>query len=167
VAAIRAPAYIICLPSILLPNDGKSTLTKLSNIDWTGSTETLVSLVMVLTFAGATWEWDDGRTIALFIVFGTLLSLLIAQQRFNVFTSPDNRMFLPSRLLRSRSQVLMNIEIFVFSGAIFVLLYYILNYFQFIHSDSAIMAAVRSLPFVTVFVVTNIFSGILLPKIGY
>jgi predicted MFS family arabinose efflux permease len=122
---------------------------------------------MVLTFAGATWEWDDGRTIALFVVFGALLSLLIVQQRFNLLTSADNRMFPPGRLLRSRSQVLLNIEMFCFNAAIFIPLYYIPNYFQFVHSDSAIMAAVRLLPFVIVLVVTNIFAGMLLPKIGY
>jgi hypothetical protein len=155
---------------MLLADDGKGSLTKLVNIDWIGiilSAGSLVSLVMVLTFAGAIWQWNDGRTIALFVVFGALLSLLIVQQRYNFLMTPNNRMFLPGRLLRSRSQGLLNIEMFCFSAAIFVPLYYIPNYFQFVHGDSAIKAAVRLLPFVIVLVVTNIFSGLLLPKIGY
>ena len=122
---------------------------------------------MVLTFAGSTWGWDDGRTIGLFIVFGVLLALLVIQQRFVILTTPDNRMFPRGRLLRSRSQFLLNIEMFCINAAIFVPLYYIPNYFQFVYSETSIMAAVRLLPFVIVLVVINIFSGILLPKIGY
>jgi MFS family permease len=38
VAGICAPVYIIYFPSILPPNDGKSSLAKLFNIDWTGIT---------------------------------------------------------------------------------------------------------------------------------
>jgi hypothetical protein len=143
---------------------------KLLTVDWTGiilSSGTLVSIVMALTFGGALWDWNDGRTIATFIVFGILLALLLAQQRFALFTTPENRMFPPGRLFHSRSQILLNIQTFLASWAIFVPLYYIPNYFQFALGDTAVMAAVSLLPFVIVVIVTNTITGILLPRIGY
>ncbi|RDW66620.1 hypothetical protein BP5796_09369 [Coleophoma crateriformis] len=122
---------------------------------------------MVLTFAGTTWNWNDGRTIATFVMFGLLLAFFVVQQRLAIFTTRENRMFPPGRLFRSRSQILLNIEMFLASWAVFVPLYYIPNYFQFVHGDTAIMAAVRLLPFVTILIVTNIVAGVLLPRISY
>ena len=150
--------------------DSGTIYFKLSHMDWTGfvlSAGTLVSFIMVLTFAGTNWSWNDGRTIAVFIVFGFLLLLTVIQQRFALFTTSENRMFPPGKILRSRSQMLLNIGTFLMGLTNFVPLYYIPNYFQFVHNDTAIMAAVRLLPFVIILVTTNIVSGILLPKIGY
>ena len=122
---------------------------------------------MALSFAGATWEWDDGRTIAMFVVFGVLLVLVFLQQHFRTFTTREDRMFPPGRLFRSRTQILVNMGMFFAAWAIFVPLYYIPNYFQFVQGDSAIDAAVRLLPFVIVLVTTSAAVNSLLPKIRY
>lgn len=96
-----------------------------------------------------------------------LLIATIIQQRFLLGTTHDSRLFPPGRLLRSRTQVLLNLEMICTITDLYVPLYYIPNYFQFVHGDSAIKAAIRLLPFVMILISTNMASGFLLPKIGY
>lgn len=151
-------------------NSGLGVLKKLSQIDWTGLTLTAATIVcfsIALTFPGSTWQWNDGRTISVFVVFGALLVLTFTQQRFLVLTTRENRMFPPGHLFRSRTQVLLNIGMFLSAWALFVPLYYIPNYFQFVHGDSSILAAVRVLPFVVILIATALASGGLLPKLRY
>lgn len=171
IAALCAPIYLIYLPSVKGPGASeKSIVRELLNMDWAGfilSTGAVVSFVMVLTFAGSLWAWNSRQTIATFVVFGVLLILTTVQQHFLIFTTRETRMVPPSYILQNRSQVLLNIETAATITNVFVPLYYIPLYFQFVHGDTAIMAAVRLLPFVLILVCTNMVSGLLLPKIGY
>lgn len=139
-------------------------------MDWAGfilSTGSLVCFVLALTFAGSTWAWDDNRTIATFVVFGVLLILTVIQQRFILFTTREARMIPPGHILKNRTQVLLNIQTAATVTNIYVPLYYIPLYFQFVHGDTAMMAAVRLLPFILILVTVNMASGYFLPRIGY
>lgn len=72
-AAVCAPIYILYLPSIRPTDQGLKLWSKIGNIDWIGailSTGMIVTFCMAFTFAGTTWEWNDARTIAMFVVFG-------------------------------------------------------------------------------------------------
>ena len=51
--------------------------------------------------------------------------------------------------------------------ALFVAVYYIPLYFQFVHGDSGIMSAVRLLPFICFYVATILLCGWLMPMTGY
>lgn len=70
-------------------------------------------------------------------------------------------------MLKSRTQVLLYVATAATSSALFVVTYYIPIYFQFVHSDSPIKAAVRLLPFIIVNVTSNVLSGRLLSKVRY
>ena len=124
------------------------------------------AFTIVLTFAGNSWPWKDGRTIATFIVFGVVLTAFVLQQYFTIFTSPSERIF-PGHLMGSRSQVLLYLGTAAATTNLFVPAYYIPVYFQFTHGDSAIMAAVRLLPFILVLIAVNMVSGVILPRLGY
>lgn len=76
-------------------------------------------------------------------------------------TTPAQRSF-PGHLLRDRTQLLLYVATSSGITALYVLLYFIPVYFQFVNGDSAIMAAVRLLPAVTVTVTVNLLSGVLL-----
>ncbi|KAF2493696.1 putative efflux pump antibiotic resistance protein [Lophium mytilinum] len=170
-AAICAPVFFLYLPSATLPQDsGTSTLGKLRRMDWVGfllSTATLVSLTLVITFAGTTWAWSDSRTIATFVVSGFLLILTALQQSYLLFTTAETRMTPGTHVLVNRSLSLTGLETFATAMNIFIPLYYIPLYFQLVHGDTAIKAAVRLLPFVLILVSTNIASGALLHRINY
>lgn len=163
IGAVSAPAFILCLPSICLMPD-VSRREKLASIDFVGfvlGAGMWVSFLLAFTMAGGQWPWNDGRTIATFVVFGVLLALYALQQYFAIFTTPARRAF-PGHLLRDRTQVLLYAVTAAGTTSVFVIVYYLPIYFQFVNGDGALMAAVRLLPFVVIAVAVNLASGSLL-----
>lgn len=139
-------------------------------MDWIGfllSSGAMVCFVVVLTLSGARWPWGDGRSIATWVVFAVLLVATVVQQRFMLLTDGEHRMSPPSRILNNRTHILLNIQTAATVANIYVPLYYIPLYFQFVRGDTAVKAAVRLLPFILLLVCTNMASGALLPRIGY
>ena len=116
--------------------------------------------------AGGQWPWRDGRTIAMWIVFGVLLIGYVLQQSLCIFTTPKTRSF-PAHLLASRTQLLLCIATAGNIMASFCVIYFIPIYFQFVHGDGALVAAVRLLPYIAVNVSTNLAFGHFLPRIQY
>jgi len=171
VAVLCAPVYILYLPSVR--RDGAPDtpiLRRLAALDWAGfigGTGAMVSLTIVLTFAGATWAWNDGRTIATFVVCGALFFLVFLQQHFSLFTTPEARMLPPHHILLNKTQILLNINTAMAATNIYVPVYYIPLYFAYTQGDSELMAAVRLLPYICFLVVFNMASGFLLPRIQY
>ncbi|KAK2796117.1 hypothetical protein FQN52_000092 [Onygenales sp. PD_12] len=160
IGALSAPAILVYLPSIH-PIQGVSKRYRLATIDFVGfflSAGIWVSFLLAFTMAGGQWPWNNGRTIATFIIFGVILVAFVLQQYFAVFTTPAQRIF-PGHLLRDRTQVLLYIVTAAGITALFVTLYYIPIYFQFVNDDEPLMAAVRLLPFVVVSVTVNLVSG--------
>ncbi|KAI1456965.1 MFS general substrate transporter [Annulohypoxylon moriforme] len=160
VGAVSAPPLLFYLPSIH-PIQGVSVRDRLATIDFVGfilGAGVWVSFLLAFTMAGGQWPWNDGRTIATFVVFGMILVAYTLQQYFALFTTPDQRLF-PGHLLRNRTQVLLYVVTAAGTTALFVVVYYIPIYFQFVNDDQALMAAVRLLPFVIVSVTVNLVSG--------
>ncbi|KAL4738955.1 major facilitator superfamily domain-containing protein [Aspergillus similis] len=163
IGVVSAPAFLFCLPAID-PMPGVQMQKRLMCIDFAGFVlggGVWVSFLMAFTMAGAQWPWKDGRTIATFVVFGVVLLAYVLQQYFVVLTTPSRRAF-PGHLLRSRTQVLLYIVTAAGTTALFVVVYYIPIYFQFVNNDGALMAAVRLLPFVVISVTVNLVSNIFL-----
>lgn len=100
------------------------------------------------------------------MAFAVTLVLFVLQQVFCVFTSPKNRSFLV-HLLHSKSQVLLYIATAANITSLFVPVCFIPIYFQFVHNDSALQAAVRLLPYVVITVSFNLSAGHLLSNIKY
>lgn len=171
IAAVFAPAYIFYLPHVKPPGAPDiSVLERLRALDWAGflvGTGTAVGFTMALTFAGSIWSWNDGRTIATFVVSGVLLILTILQQYFVVFANLEARMFPPKHILKDKTLILLNIVTAAASANIYVPVYYIPIYFVFVDGDSALMAAVRLLPYIVFLASMNMTSGALLPRISY
>ncbi|KAK8071552.1 hypothetical protein PG996_004900 [Apiospora saccharicola] len=160
IGAVVAPGFLFYLPAIH-PVKGVSIRDRLVRIDWVGfllGAGMWVTFLMALTMAGGEWAWDSGSTIATFVVFGVLLVAYSLQQYFAIFTSPEHRLF-PCHLLRDRTQVLLYIVTAAGTTTLFVVVYYIPIYFQFVNNDEALMAAVRLLPFVVIAITVNLVSG--------
>ncbi|KAJ5946470.1 hypothetical protein N7454_003309 [Penicillium verhagenii] len=163
IGGISAPTFLLCLPPICLMQ-GVSVRDKLTSIDFVGfvlGAGMWVSFLLAFTMAGGQWPWNDGRTIATFVVFGVTLVLYALQQYFAIFTTPAQRAF-PGHLLRDRTQVLLYAVTAAGTSSVFVVVYYLPIYFQFVNDDGPLMAAVRLLPFVIIAVVVNLVSGSLL-----
>ncbi|PGG97620.1 hypothetical protein GX51_07252 [Blastomyces parvus] len=163
IGAVAAPAFLFYLPPIH-PMQGVSIRRRLASIDFVGlilGAGIWTSFLLAFTMAGSQWAWKDGRTIATFVVFGVVLVLYILQQYFAFTTTPSRRAF-PVHLLRDRTQVLLYIATAAGTTTLFVVVYYIPIYFQFVNNDKALMAAVRLLPFIVIAIGVNLVSGIFL-----
>jgi hypothetical protein len=163
--------YLFFLPSLKPPgaSDG-SGLARPKSMDWAGfllGTATVASLTLALTFAGSTWSWGDGRTIGTFVASGVTFIAMLVQQYFALLTTRDQRMFPPRHILKERTLLLLYIVTAVATANIYVLVYYVPLYFVFTRADSALMAAVRLLPYIVFLVAMNLASGALLSKINY
>ena len=168
IAAAFAPVYTIFLPAVH-PVTGVSILNRVKKIDFIGlvlGAGVWVSFTMAFTMAGGQWPWNDGRTIGTVVAFVVTLIAFGLQQTFCIFTTEKDRSF-PIHLLRSRSQILLYIGTASSITSLFVIVYFIPIYFQFVHNDSAIEAAVRLMPFVVLTVTFNLGAGHLLSKIKY
>ena len=168
VAAVFAPVYLFGIPS-LHPVTGISVMDRIKKIDFVGvflGAGVWVSFTMAFTMAGGQWPWNDGRTVGTIIAFVVTLIVYAIQQTFSIFTTADNRSF-PIYLLRSRSQILLYIGSASSITSLFVVVYFIPIYFQFINNDSALQAAIRLLPSIIVTVCINLGVGHLLSKIKY
>jgi hypothetical protein len=171
VAALCAPIYILYLPSVKPSNSAKlKPIRAVVSFDWSGwvlCTGATVCISFALTNGGNIWPWQDYRTITFCVFFGVLSIATFVQQSLHLFTTEEKRLFPPPHITRDSTLTLLNIQTAVTIANIFVPLYFIPLYFQFVHGDSAIKAAVRLLPFVLVFVTTSLLSGALLPRINY
>jgi len=166
-AAVLSPVYIFYFPKHN-PQPDSSGPTKLARIDWVGAVlnATVFTLFqVVLTFAGSTWKWNAPGPIALWAVFGASLITYIVQQAFSLFTTPERQLF-PIHFLKSRTQVLLYIGTAATATGLSVGVYYIPLFFQFTRGDSAIRAAVRLLPLITITIFFVLLSGGLLPVIA-
>lgn len=168
IGAAFGPVYLFALPSFH-PVTDVSVLERVKKIDFIGlllGAGVWVSFTMAFTMAGGQWPWNDGRTIATIVAFVVVLVIFAIQQIFSIFATPETRSF-PIHLLRSRSQILLYIGTASNITSLFVIVYFIPIYFQFVHGDSALRAAIRLLPFVVITVCFNLGTGHLLSKIKY
>jgi MFS family permease len=168
IGAVFAPVYIWGLPAYH-PVVGVSVMERIKKIDFVGlflGASVWVSFSLAFTMAGGQWPWKDGRTYATIVAFVVVLVLYIVQQGLCLFTTPESRAF-PVHLLRSRTQILLYIATAANITSLFVVVYFIPIYFEFVHNDSALQAALRLLPFVIVAVCFNLGTGHLLSKIRY
>ena len=162
------PLYLIILPS-KPRRPGTTFIQRLQSVDWLGTLLNMgmyVSFVLFCTFGGTIWAWSDGRTIACIVMFVILLASFAVSQIFCVWTSTEDRLF-PCEMVLNRTLVSLYITMACAGASIFVAIYYIPLYFQFIHGESGTQAAVRLLPFVCFFGATLNICGYLMPKTGY
>ena len=168
VGAVLVPAWVFFLPKYD-PRPGVPLSQRFSEIDIVGTILMLgamVSGVMAIDFGGTTYPWMSGQIIGLFCTSGILFIIFAFQQRFTVFTSQARRLF-PVEFLRSRTMILLFCATACGSTAIFIPIYFIPLFFQFVLSSSAISAGVHLLPFVVVLVIFCVGNGAIMGATGY
>lgn len=142
---------------------------KLKHIDWLGvvlNAAVYIFYVIPFTFGGASWAWNNGRTIALIVIFGVVLILFVLQQATAFLTTTTRRLF-PVDFLKSRTLVALYVATSAAATGLFITIYYIPLYFSFARGDSGIESAVRLLPFICVVIFACLLNGALMPKYGF
>ncbi|KAI0386918.1 MFS general substrate transporter [Hypomontagnella monticulosa] len=144
-------------------------LYKIKHIDWIGVVlyaAVYTIFVVIVTFGGVQWAWNEGPIIALWVVLGVVLIAFVASQYFTVLTTKENRLF-PGDFLLSKDLIFLYICQASASAALFIPVYYIPLYAQFVFGDSSTAAAVRLLPLIIIGVAANMFQGAMMPRVGY
>ncbi|OKL60926.1 hypothetical protein UA08_03626 [Talaromyces atroroseus] len=167
---VMSPIYIFMLPSLPRPaGKGRSFIKKLVKLDWVGmvlSAGMHVAIILFIVFGGVEWPWTDGRNIALYVVSAVCIVAFALSQYYCVGTNSNERLF-PGEFLQDLTMVVLYVLEACGGAALFVAVYYIPLYFQFVHGDSGIMSAVRLLPFICFYVTAILLCGWLMPKTGY
>lgn len=134
-----------------------SPLEKLIHMDLVGVTlamGAIISYILALTYGGVQHPWNSSMVIGLLVGF---VLLTIAFFTWECWMG-DNAM-LPYRLIGQRVYLVPSIFGFFFSGAYFLIIYYLPIYFQSIDNVSAALSGVRNLPLILTVTVTMLSSG--------
>ncbi|KAI3328681.1 MFS drug efflux transporter [Ustulina deusta] len=163
-----APVYLFLLPSSKPPRN-QAFWPTLRSIDYLGSillAGFFATGFIAIAFGGTIWSWSGGASIALFVVSGVLLIIFFIQQIYCITTSPTRRIF-PLEFLRSKTLVMMFLATAAASTSIFVPVYFIPLYYQFVRSDDALQAGVNLLPFIAFNVALALTNGAVMGKKPY
>lgn len=121
---------------------------------------------MAIAFGGSVYAWGSAQIIVLFVLAGVLWTLFGLQQAFAILTTKENRL-VPFSVLRSWQMQILFAQVAAAVSVVYVTMYFIPLYFQFVRADSALRAAVHLLPFVVANVVGIILNGAIMGKVGY
>ncbi|PPR04985.1 hypothetical protein CVT24_010449 [Panaeolus cyanescens] len=122
----------------------------------------VVCLLLALQWGGANFAWNDGRIIALFVLFGVLLIAFVGVQIWM-----DEQATVPPRIFKNRSIWSGALFSATLMGSFFTLLFYLPIWFQAIKGESAVRSGIRILPFIISSVVSAIISGGIVSYTGY
>ncbi|KAJ7506284.1 MFS transporter [Mycena galericulata] len=115
----------------------------------------IVCLLLTLQWGGSKYPWGNGRIIALFVVFGVLISIFIGIQIWK-----QDMGTVPPRILKQRS-IMAGTWYTLCMGASFLIFVY------FIKGVSAVKSGIDYLPMILSLVVASLLSGGIIAATGY
>ncbi|KAG5981239.1 hypothetical protein E4U55_003150 [Claviceps digitariae] len=122
----------------------------------------VVCLLLALQWGGTKYAWNDGRIIALFVVFAVLIVGFVAVQ---VWLQEEATV--PPRLFLNRTVWTCAVFGACLGAAFFVMVYYLPIWFQAVQGTSAIQSGIKNLPMILSLVVFSILSGGLVTTLGH
>ncbi|KAK6428143.1 hypothetical protein LTR95_015713, partial [Oleoguttula sp. CCFEE 5521] len=138
---------------------------KLALLDPLGNlflTPSIVCLLLALQWGGSTYAWNDGRIIALLVLFVVLFLAFVAVQIFRQDTA-----MIPGHIIKQRSILAAMWWTFSLASTMMLMVYYVPIWFQSIKGVSAVQSGIDTIPMVLSLVVGTILGGITTSKLGY
>ncbi|KAE8405400.1 putative efflux pump antibiotic resistance protein [Aspergillus pseudonomiae] len=121
----------------------------------------VICVLLAIQWGGTTYDWNNGRIIALFVVFGVLLLAFL----FIQWRAQDNAT-VPPRIIQKRTVWSCAIYQFTLGAGFFVFVYYVPIWFQAVQGVSAIESGKRALPMLVGNIVGTTASGVVVAAIG-
>lgn len=168
VGAVCAPIYLFLLPNSD-PQPSVSFRNRVKTIDLVGTIiicGATAAGIMAMSFGGTLFTWSSRQIIGLFVTSGVLITVFCIQQFWAIGTTTSHRLF-PMEFFRSPIMVMMFLATACASVTIFVPVYFIPLYFQFVRNDNALDAGIRLLPFVAFAVTMAVTNGAVMSKKPY
>ncbi|KAI8909223.1 major facilitator superfamily domain-containing protein [Gorgonomyces haynaldii] len=157
-----AAAVIFSL--LKFPSPEGSIAEKINKIDFLGTfliVSAAVCLLLPLQFGGSSWDWNDSKTISLFVV-SAVLFVIFGIVETKVAAHP----IIPPKLFKAESVGLLLFIAFCLGNCFFSVNYYVPTYFQLVNGDSATVSGLQSIPLIFGVVILSISSGITISKTG-
>ena len=120
-----------------------------------------VLFALALTFSGSVWAWRSGEAIATWVTFGIVLIGWCAQQKYCIFTTPEQRA-IPVHILSRRDLQPVWVASACAGGTYAVTMYYTPLFFAFARGMTPMQQTVRTLPFILSFIFAVMLTGRLL-----
>ncbi|KAG2421749.1 hypothetical protein HFD88_005725 [Aspergillus terreus] len=122
----------------------------------------IVSLFLALQWGGTNYSWSAPTIIGLLVTFGVLFLAFLAVE----IATPETAM-IPARVVLNRSIAGSMLFVFLITGGMMSLVYYLSIWFQVIKGNTAMEAGLSTLPLVLSLVLMGVLSAALTQKIGY
>ncbi|KAL8740924.1 MAG: hypothetical protein Q9190_006419 [Brigantiaea leucoxantha] len=121
----------------------------------------ITSCILALQYGGLKHPWKSSVVIGLLVCFVVLTAAFFTWEWCS-----EDRAMLPYRLIGKRVYLVPSVFAFFFSGAYFLIIYYLPIYFQSIDNVSAAMSGVRNLPLILTVTITMLSSGAYISATG-
>ena len=121
----------------------------------------MICLLLALQWGGTTYPWINGRIVALLILFAVLLIVFIAIQIW----LREMAIVFP-RIITQRTVASSLFFGFFLNAAVFLLIYFLLIWFQAIKVTDALHSGIDSIPLLLTMTLGIIVSGGLIIKFG-
>ncbi|KAL8930477.1 MAG: hypothetical protein Q9208_000661 [Pyrenodesmia sp. 3 TL-2023] len=166
---VTFPVFLFVLPPSEPSNSHKSLWIRVRRIDLLGSllfAGALALGITALSFGGALYALKSGLIIGLFCSSAVLWIAFSIQQITASFTSKEDRI-VPVHILRSWEMWILIIQTGCSMSILFITIYYVPLYYQFVRGESTIRSAVDLLPFLFTSVFAMLASGRLITGLGW
>ena len=140
-------------------------LTQIKRLDAVGIfffVPSMVCLILALQWGGSTYSWSAPRIIGLLVTFAVLFVIFVVVE----VLMPETAMA-PTRVILNRSIAGSMLFMFLLSGGLMSVVYYLTVWFQAAKGDSPIHAGISTIPLVLSLVIFGIVAAIFTQKIGY
>ncbi|KAL2819304.1 major facilitator superfamily domain-containing protein [Aspergillus cavernicola] len=122
----------------------------------------IVCLILALEWGGSAYAWSAPKMIGLLVTFAVLLVLFGIVE----VLTPETAM-IPTRVVLNRSIASSMLFMFLISGAMMSVVYYLNIWFQVVKGDSATRAGISTIPMVLSLVIMSVLSAAFTQRIGY
>ena len=114
----------------------------------------VISYILALHYAGQIHSWNPSVVVGLLVGFVALTAAFATWEWFQ-----EDRAMMPYRLVGQRVYLVPSVFAFFFSGAYFLIIYFLPIYFQSVDNVSAAMSGVRNLPLILTVTISMLASG--------
>lgn len=122
----------------------------------------VVCLLLALQWGGTTYAWNNGRIIALFVLFGVLIIGFVGVQIWK-----QERATVPPRVFKNRNVWSCSIFAACLGASFFIMVFYLPIWFQAIKGVSAVKSGIMNLPMILTLVFMSMAAGATVTVVGY
>jgi MFS family permease len=165
IGALTAIALMVFFHPPVRPCEQRPLLERAKKLDLIGAllfTPAIIMVLIALQWGGNDYPWKSATIIGLFCGFGGMFLVFLAWQAYK----GDGAM-VPFKLLRRRTIVSSSLTSTGVFGSLFVVIYYLPEWFQVIKGASPVKSGVMNIALFVPQIIGSIIAGTMITKLGY